>query len=105
MAVLQNFSVYAGDDQQVEIDVTGVNLTAASATFRVFTQAFGLPVTPHILEKTSLGGQITITPTPPTLLSPLLEAKTLFLLGNYYFNSKIITSLTPLTPFTHGSMT
>lgn len=93
----QNFSVYAGNDVDVTIDIDpddAITLVGAVITWRAYAQSFGQPVpgVAPVIEKTNeSGGTIEVTnPSTQTLKVPLLSADTVGLLRNYYHECTVI---------------
>jgi hypothetical protein len=87
----QNFSVYAGNNTDVTIDIDpddGVTLVGATITWKVYEQQFGQPIAGEdpVIEKDNgvEGTIVVIDPDTQTLKIPLEYDDTVGLLRNYY---------------------
>lgn len=94
MPIVQNFSIPAGDDTNLNFDVDpddGVSLVGSTIYWRVFEQVFGLPVAgsePVIEKYTDNGLQVT-DPDEQTFTVELDREDTIGLLRNYYHEATI----------------
>lgn len=93
----QNFSVYAGNDFDITIDIDpddNITLVGALIYWRVYGQQFGQPLAgiDAFLEKSNGdGGTIVVTdPTTQTLTIPLESVDTVSLLRNYYHEATVV---------------
>jgi hypothetical protein len=108
----QNFSVYAGNNVDITIDIDPddeVTLVGAVITWSVYPQAFGQPVAgedPVIEKSNGVGGTIVVTdPDTQTLSIPLEEEDTIELLRNYYHECTVEDESRGLITVAHGIMT
>jgi hypothetical protein len=92
----QNFSVNAGNDTIITIDIDpddGITLLGATIEWRVYEQALGQPVVgidPVIQKDNDAGGTIEVTdPDTQTLTIPLTPDDTVGLLRNYYHEATV----------------
>lgn len=93
----QNFSVNAGNDTIITIDIDpddGITLVGATIEWKVYEQALGQPtagVDPVISKDNGVDGTIVVTdPDTQTLEIPLLPADTVSLLRNYYHEATVV---------------
>ncbi len=106
MPLIQNFSVPAGDDEVIEVDITGVNLEGASIEWCVYAQNNGVPVaSPILIEKTS-PSEIEIVESPASVLITLSGADTHGLTdGVYYHELTVVDALHSRSTVTTGLLT
>jgi Flp pilus assembly protein TadG len=110
MPVIQNFSVPADDDVEVNIDVDpddGVSLVGSTIYFRVYEQTNGVPtydVSPVISKQTDQGIQVTDSDTWQFTVT-IDRADTASLLRNYYFETQVVDSNGKSVRTTYGIMT
>ena len=110
-ALIQNFSVPAGNDVQIALSVapdTDLDtLEGSIILWRVYAQAFGIPnfyayatlddlpspspSTSPLLEKSTDDGSILVLPSPPMACQILIAAgDTREMLRNYYFETSMM---------------
>lgn len=100
---IQNFSIPRNTDASITVAVTTSELTdsliGCSIVFKVYSQSFGIAVegsTP-LISLSTLGGQITIPPSPPNLMEfdvAFAAALTLPLaFGNYYYEATVTDTI------------
>lgn len=110
MPLIQNFSVAAGDEMIVNIDVDpdeGFTLLNCEIFWNVYQQEHGVPkldVDP-IIEKTLHDGIDVTNPTASQFAVTLTESDTISLLRNYYHEVTIIDGDGNRTTPTVGIMT
>lgn len=92
----QNFSMYAGDDFNITVDIDPddeVTLVGAVITWSAYEQEFGQPVAgadPVITKNNGVNGTIVvIDPELQRLKVPLEYADTVGLLRNYYHETTV----------------
>lgn len=93
----QNFSVNAGNDTIITIDIDpddGITLLGAAIDWRVYEQALGQPVAgaaPVIQKDNRVNGTIVvIDPVTQKLTIPLTPDDTVGLLRNYYHETTVL---------------
>lgn len=93
----QNFSLYAGNDFELTIDIDpddGVTLVGSLIYWKAYEQRFGQPVAgvdPVISKNNDDGGTIVvIDPDTQKLKVPLTSADTIGLLRNYYHETTVV---------------
>jgi len=108
----QNFSVYAGAQTDITIDIDpddGVTLVGSIIVWRVYEQELGLPTVgaePVIEKDNDVGGTIVVTdPDLQKLKVPLVSADTVGLLRNYYHEATVIDPDRGYIPVANGIMT
>lgn len=108
----QNFSVYAGNDVEITVDIDpddGITLLGAEIVWKVYEQAHGLPVAgvDAVIEKSNgSGGTITVEdPDTQVLTIPLEPDDTLNLLRNYYHEATVIDPDRGTITIANGIMT
>lgn len=111
-AQLQDFSVCAGNDAlitvNVETTVSGDTLDGSTLYWQAYNQSFGVPSGDPIIVKTndSGGGDLVVLGSPPmTFTLQLAEADTLGLLGNYYHEAVVIDEIGGRVTILQGIMT
>jgi hypothetical protein len=111
MAILQNFSVPAGDTVPVSFAITDptISLHGAVVVWEAWASLHGLPIPglPPVISKSSLASPdgIDITPSPEGFIVEIERADTLNLLGNYYHEARVVDSLDEDITVTYGLMT
>jgi hypothetical protein len=95
--IYSNFSVPAGNDIEIKVDLTsdiqGDTLAGATLTWQVFTQDNGVPLaSPLMIWKSNLSGAggINVLSSPLTFAINLEAGDTLGLLGNYYHEGLMV---------------
>jgi hypothetical protein len=93
----QNFSVYAGNNFNITLDIDpddDVTLVGATILWRAYVQEFGQPVAgldPVISKDNGVGGTVVVTdPVLQKLQIPLVHDDTVNLLRNYYHEATVI---------------
>lgn len=93
----QNFSIEAGDDITITLDIdpdNGITLLGSTIQWRVYEQEFGQPTAdanPVISKDNGVGGTVTIIdPDTATLEIPLTSADSISLLRNYYHEATVV---------------
>jgi len=110
---LQNFSLPAGDDVEMTLDIgpdiVGAenDLTGCTILWQVFGQTYGVPDgAPPIISKSTGGNGITITGTDAQTAEMIVDrADTFGLLGNYYHEAKIVDGTDNEISVTYGILT
>lgn len=93
----QNFSVYAGNNFDITIDIDpddGITLVGAQIYWKLYEQQFGQPIAgvdPVLSKSNQSGGTIVVTdPVTQTLKIPLESNDTVALLRNYYHETTVV---------------
>jgi hypothetical protein len=109
MSILQNFSIPSGDVQPVQFQIEDdtISLHAAMISVEVFGQTHGVQDgNPPIITKTNGSpGGITLIESPASFTVAFERADTINLLGNYYFEARVVDSLNEFITVTYGIMT
>ena len=112
--LIQNFSVPAGDDVEVTLEVTPdlevFTLEESQIFWRVYPQAFGIPIITGspaaLIEKSSNDGSIVVLPSPPmTAKIKISGVDTSSLLRNYYHETTMIDFVGSRSTLNCGVMT
>jgi hypothetical protein len=107
----QNFSIYVGDDLDVDYDIgpdtTGLNLdNAQQLTWKAYAQALGVPdKTTTLISKTKAAGIIITDPTALTFTVHLAPIDSIGQNGNLYYEIKIVDIGGKVSTPTIGLMT
>lgn len=110
ISINQNFSIFVGDDMDVNFDIgpdtTGLNLNTAQLTWKAYAQTLGVPdKTTALISKTTAAG-ITITdPTALTFTVHLAPIDSTGRNGNFYHEVRIIDVGGKISTPTIGLMT
>jgi hypothetical protein len=93
----QNFSVSAGNDVEITLDIDpddGITLVGANIVWNVYEQKYGQPVAgvDAVIQKSNgVGGTIVVEdPDTQKLKIPLVPSDTIDLLRNYYHEATVI---------------
>lgn len=111
--VLQNFSIPAGDDVELDFTLTPANSGAeigpgAQIYFSAFEQTFGVVAEdiPPVIEKVlDHGIEITDPDTKKFSVTVAGETDTILLLGNYYYEAQVVDLSGKTVTATQGIMT
>lgn len=95
MPIIQNFSIPAGNDADLNFDVgpdDGISLVGSQIYWRVYEQMNGLPVpgTDPIIEKTTDNGLQVTDPDAQLFTVRINKADTIDRLRNYYHEANIV---------------
>jgi hypothetical protein len=109
MPIIQNFSVAAGDDLDINFVLdpnSGLDLTGADIYWNVYEQAYGIPdsSTPPVIVK-STPADITIGSPADNFTVTLIETDTENLLRNYYHEAHVVDVNGNTSTVTVGIMT
>lgn len=106
--IRQNFSIAAGDDTQLPLDIgpdVGSSLVGANLTFRVYEQDAGVRVGLPIITK-DLGSGLTVAdPTYQMVLVAFVPADTLTLAPKNYIHEATVYQSGRRTTVSEGVMT
>lgn len=106
--LIQNFSVDAGDDTDINVDVdpdVGVTLLGSTVYWTVFAQKFSIPFGDPVLRKVSDHGLLVTDADQLKFTISLSATDTADLKGNYYHETQIVDTTGNVVTVNQGIMT